>query len=350
MAKKGSDIDGVGGHFDNLPEDRRDDGIYSRAPESTYTIPHELYHLKKHGTSTEYTWLTNADAIGFDTKGWQSDPSRIIYHGGRYHMWMIDLKSDEERLKVGLSRILYVVSEDTYTWSAVGYIPLGPKGSCYDFEIEQANVVFYEGGFYLFSEGFTTNIEKYGQRRAGITCLVADSPEGPWKQPEGVDLLIAPTIDDGESWDCVHVNNPRHVYLNGTWFMYYKSRRRPGAPTENGVATADSLLGPYKRYGNNPLMQGHGHFCWRYKHGLVMIPNYRHWMHWSEDGIRFAPVVCGPEVFNFGALYVPEDPLFGEPVSTGSSRKLWGFETVLKTPKEVRPMNWDVDRITFSFG
>ena len=97
-------------------------------------------------------------------------------------------------------------------------------------------------------------------------------------------------------------------------------------------------------------MQGHGHFCWRYKHGLVMIPHYRHWMHWSEDGIHFAPITCSPEVFNFGTLYVPEDPLFGEPVSAQASTELWGFESVLKTPKDVSPMVWDVDRIKFTFG
>ena len=46
MAKKGSDIDGVGGHFDNPPESMDDDGIYSRAPEEAYTIPAELFNPK----------------------------------------------------------------------------------------------------------------------------------------------------------------------------------------------------------------------------------------------------------------------------------------------------------------
>ena len=60
----------------------------------------------------------------------------------------------------------------------------------------------------------------------------------------------------------------KDVYLNGTWFMYYKGIRH-GVPTENGVATADNLTGPYRKYEGNPLMKGHGHFCWRYKRWLI---------------------------------------------------------------------------------
>ena len=87
--------------------------------------------------------------------------------------------------------------------------------------------------------------------------------------------------------------------------MYYKSRRRKKEPTYNGVAISESLQGPYRKYEGNPLMKGHGHFCWRYKHGVVMIPHHENWIHWSEDGIHFAPVANDPNSFTFGTLYVP---------------------------------------------
>lgn len=177
-------------------------GIYSLAKKGTYRIPPELDHFKKTRSPLK---LVNAEAFGFDPKVWQSDPSRIIYHGGKYHCWMIvgyvPYKSSrwdqyDRTNKDRKSWILYMTSEDTYNWTAVNYLPLGPKGSCYDLAIEQANVFHHKDKFYLFSDGWTTNVEKYGQERAGIFCLVADSPEGPWKQVG--DVLVKPAMDDGK--------------------------------------------------------------------------------------------------------------------------------------------------------
>ena len=114
------------------------------------------------------------------------------------------------------SRILYLSSEDTHHWTAHGHLPLGPEGSCYDLLLEQPNVVCHESRFYLFSEVWTTNIEDYGHRMVGITCLVADSPAGPWEKPPGVDILVKPELD-GESFDSDRVLNPRHIYRQATF-------------------------------------------------------------------------------------------------------------------------------------
>ena len=257
-----------------MKEKDKAERIYTRAEEGTCRIPSELGNFRKTRSPLN---LTNAESFGFDPTAWQSDPSRIIYHKGKYHCWLIDGYIHPPRgplydkyLQDGKSWILYMNSEDSYNWTAVHRLPLGPKGSAYDEAIEQANVLYHKGRFYLFSEGFTSNIEKYGQQRAGIICLVADSPEGPWKQVG--DLLLKGEMDDGRSWDSMFVVNPRHVYLNGKWFMYYKARRGTGGGTENGLAIADSLTGPYTKYEGNPILWGHGHFCWRYKHGMLMLP------------------------------------------------------------------------------
>jgi len=345
------------------------DGIYSRAAEGTYAIPPELKSIRKTRTSSNLSWIVNPEAVGLDINNWQSDPSRIVYHGGKYHMWMIDMdrtrcaearewsdphffETPEGRdFRPDSSRILYLSSENTHHWTAHGHLPLGPEGSCYDLVLEQANVVSHQGRFYLFTEVWSTNVETYGHRAVGITCLVADSPRGPWTKPPDIDVLVTPERD-GESWDSDRALNPRHVYLNGKWFMYYKGGRS-GMPTENGVAIADTITGPYRKYEGNPLMKGHGHFCWRYKHGMLMIPNHDYrddddtrWIHWSEDGIHFAPIQTSDDVFMFGSLYVPCDPMFGEPQTEESTTEFWGFETV----KSSSGRDWDVERIEWSLG
>ncbi len=342
------------------------DGIHSRARDGSVTIPPELRRIRKVRTSSNMDWIVNPENVGLDRTNWQSDPSRIIYHGGKYHMWMIDLdhaKCAEARqwanfrifdtpegaaFRPKASRILYLTSEDTHHWTAHEHLPVGPAGSCWDLVLEQVNVLYFEGMFYMFSEVWTSNIEKYTYRPVGIACLVADDPAGPWRQPEGTDLLITPEHDSA-SWDANRVLNPRHVHLNGQWLMYYKGGK--DGPTQNGLAVADRLTGPYTKCDANPLMIGHGEFCWRYKHGMIMIPNYDYdadakWMHWSEDGVTFAPIIQSPDVFLFGSLYVPNDPLFGEPQCSQTPTTYWGFETVKPTDGR----DWDVERIEWTIG
>ena len=207
------------------------DDVYSRADPGTYSVPPELKSFRV--MSSTPLQISNAEEAGYDIHKWQSDPSRIIYHDGKYHVWMIDgylcCHEIKERPANGLSWIRYLTSEDGKTWQAVGFVPLGPKGSAYDIAIEQANVIMHEGRFYLFSEGLTTNREKYKSMHAGIICLTADAPEGPWKQVG--DLMLSPA-NDGRSFDSMAVVNPRHVFFQGKWFVYYKrDRGKAGVPT-----------------------------------------------------------------------------------------------------------------------
>ena len=328
------------------------DDVYSRAAPGTYNVPPELKHFRI--LSSTPLQISNTEEVGYDIRNWQSDPSRIICHGGRYHVWMIDChvsrirRERKGRPANGLSRIRYLTSEDGKTWQSVGFIPLGPKGSAYDVEIEQANVFMHEGRFYLFSEGFTTNREKYKSMYAGIICLTADAPEGPWKQVG--DVMLRPA-NDGRSFDDTAVLNPRHVFFQGKWFMYYKGKMGR-MPTRNGVAIADSLTGPYKRYENNPLLFGHGHFAWRYKHGIIMMmfdanyeKNYSRLL-WTEDGIRFVPLAESKGLFLFGSLYCPDDPLCGKPVTDKPTTKYWGLHNVYHR----RTTGWDIYRIKWSFA
>jgi len=163
-------------------------------------------------------------------------------------------------------------------------------------------------------------------------------------------VLVAPSRD-GISFDTDAVVNPRHVFFKGKWFMYYKGVKR-GQPTDNGVAIADSLAGPYRKYEGNPLLYGHGHFAWRYKHGIIMV-NFDAWYEknyvrilWPQDGLHFVPLVESKGTFLFGSLYCPDDPLCGKPVTDKPPRKYWGLQSVYYRGKT----GWDVERIQWQFG
>ena len=162
------------------------DGIYSRAAEGTYRIPSELKNFWK---KTSPLNLVNAAEIGFNPERWQGDTSRVIFHEGKYHCWVIDfsngrspgLTNDPSQdwsiygpLVKGHSTALYMTSEDTHHWTAVGYVPLGRPGMFDDGDRLQVNVFHHQGRFYMFYEGCTSNVEKYGQARAGITFPVMD--------------------------------------------------------------------------------------------------------------------------------------------------------------------------------
>ena len=308
--------------------------------------------------------MVNAEEIGFKPERWQGDTSRIIFHNGKYHCWMIDfsngrspgLSNDPSKdwsaygeVVKDHSTALYMTSEDTKHWKAEAYVPLGRPGMFDDADRLQVNVFHHKGRFYMFYEACTTNTEKYGQWRAGIAALVATDPAGPWEYLSE-ELILKGAKDDGKSFDSWIVTNPRHVHLNGKWYMYYKGLRGVGIPTQNGVAIADSIEGPYVKHEHNPILKGHGHFCWRYKHGILMIPHHQGWIHWSEDGIHFAPIVNDAKnIFRFGSLYIPYDPLFGEPVTEEYPTKYWGFDDVTVNPgSAVR--NHDVKQIQWQFG
>ena len=326
--------------LDGLPEN----DVYSPAPPGLFNVPSELTDFQL--IDSALLNIGNAEAFGFNHLNKQSDPSRIIYYEGKYHFWVIDKPNPNEERK---SWILYLTSEDGMVWTAVDYIPLGAEGSSYDIVIEQANVLMHEGKFYLFSEGWTSNSEKYGRREPGIICLCSDSPEGPWEQVG--DFMLEPGVD-GKSFDGHRVLNPCHVYFDGKWFMYYKGAKKPHNPTDNGVAISNSLTGPYTRYEGNPLLHGHGHFAWCYKHGIIMVmfdawydKNYTRIL-WTEDGVHFLPLVETKGTFMFGSLYCPNDPLSGDPVSPDPVTKYWGIQSVYHRGAT----GWNIERIEWRFG
>ncbi len=263
---------------------------------------------------------------------WQESPSKIIYHDGWYHMWIIDIPQQGRKAPKGKSVTSHLKSEDGKVWYDQGRLPLGEKGSIDDAQRLAPDVVKHKGKFYLFYEPMTTNTEKYRQRRCGIAALVADQPEGPWTYAhEG--LLLTPDIDDPDAWDHLFVANPRIEHFNGKWYMYYKALKKKGERTRNGVAVSDNLLGPYKKYEGNPLMIGHSANLVKYKGGLIYMNYHGHAFYWTQDGFHFVKIKDfgkDKERFkrmNWSTFFIPENPLYGGDPSRPAPEKLWGVSS-----------------------
>jgi len=292
-------------------------------------------------------------------------PSRIIFHEGKYHCWIMHLGASAKRGRG--QRNIYITSTDGTRWTVEGVFPNGEKGSLDSGWREGIQVVKFDGKFWMFYAARSKNLKYYGKRRDtrnchGICLLVASRPEGPWKR--AVEGPLFSRSDDPKAWDYDVVNNPYPVYFRGKWFIYYKTRNaallaalRGSMKTLTGVAVADSITGPYVKYEGNPICDAHGSFAWVYRGGITMLPfeypTTGH-VHWSPDGVHFQnvddPKSRGITMPTFGSLYLPHDPLCGDPVTDKEPDELWGLEPKITPGQKVPEATWPLVRGTLTFN
>ena len=285
-----------------------------------------------------------------DTTRWQESPSRIIFHKGKYHTIIMHIANNKPDGRPYAENI-YVTSKDGYKWNVEGVVPSGAAGSWDDKWWEGTQIVKFDGKFYMFYSGISKTGEFQKKFRGSIGLVVADSPEGPWK-PAVKEPLIQPS-EDPDAWDHDFLNNPYPVYFKGKWFVYYKAGNKKYGNTNGGVATSDKITGPYHKCEHNPLFDAHGSWAWVYRGGITLFP-FRGKIHWSPDGVHFANVYAperqGFKVPLFSALYLPNDPLSGDPVTTVEPNVFWGLETRQYGPKPASERNWDLFRGTITFN
>ena len=298
-----------------------------------------------------------------DLKLWQESPSRIIYDGGKYHVWFMHLDNRINPEGMGYAaKNFYLTSADGYKWEVMGEIPNGEPGSFDDVWREGLQVVKYDGKFWMFYAGNTRDKTKtlYGGKVNiyGIGLLVSDTPAGPWK-PAVKGPLFTRSLDP-KAWDHDMVNNPYPVHFKGKWYVYYKSSNRllngGSGRTRQGVVVADKITGPYTKYEGNPICDGHGSLAWVYRGGVTLMPfGYdltEGRIYWSPDGLHFHevddPVSRGVKTPVFSSLYLPYDPLSGDPMADKEPDQLWGLET-RQTPNN-KPVDWKLFRGTLTFN
>ena len=291
---------------------------------------------------------------------WQESPSRIIFNEGKYHTWImqivwhLELYNSDPAYDYSDFKNYYLTSYDGYQWNVESEIPAGEPGSFDDKRREGLQVVKWDGKFWMFYAGVSKNTSKYRSNFTGIGLLVSDSPEGPWER--AVDKPLLCRSDNPEDWDYDMMNNPYPLYYKGKWFIYYKSRNEElsgSGRTLQGVAVANNITGPYVKFKDNPICDGHGSFVWAWRGGITMLPfGMGGGIHWSPDGLHWHnvdnPASRGIKSPLFSAFYLPNDPLCGDPTNKKEPDIIWGLET--RTTKNTNPRDWSIFRGTVTFN
>nr|WP_273445624.1 family 43 glycosylhydrolase [Neolewinella agarilytica] len=302
-----------------LPEEKPDRPM-SAAMERNYTnYPAPLPEDNELYSQFKYTELKGFDYNGHDGTISRRDPSKVIFANGKYYVWYTyretptppqgaDASTDViPSSDWDLSEIWYATSEDGFTWEEQGVaIARPPKPEVGWRSVTTTDILEWEGKYYLYYQGF---MEASGKR--GDDCPVAvsyaDSPDGPWTAHGEI---VIPNGKDGE-WDQYSIHDPYPLVHDGKIYIYYKSDFNAANPRVRmqGLATADSPLGPFTKHPLNPLINsGHETTLFPWKEGVAAIVtrdgNEHFTIQYAEDWVNFEikaitsllPVAAGPFV------------------------------------------------------
>ncbi|MEL6653036.1 MAG: glycoside hydrolase [Bacteroidota bacterium] len=270
-------------------------------------------------TQFRYTELKGFDYNGGDGTISRRDPSKILFHNGKYYIWYTyretpvppqgAAKSSETipSRDWDLAEIWYATSEDGFTWEEQGVaIPRPPKPNPGWRSVSTTDILEWEGKFYLYYQGF---MEASGKR--GDDCPVAvsyaDSPDGPWTPHNEI---VIPNGAEGE-WDQYSIHDPYPIIYKDRIYLYYKSDfdGDPRLVRMQGLAIADNPLGPFEKHPLNPVMNsGHETTMFPFEGGIAALVikdgNEHFTVQYAEDGVNFEiasitsmmPIAAGPYV------------------------------------------------------
>jgi len=206
------------------------------------------------------------------------DPSNIIRHEDRY--WVFYTRNSGKHKEVSVHAAF---STDGYQWTDAGEaLGRGTPGSWDESGAIAPYVVSHEGKFYLFYTGFRE--DNLATRELG--CAIADHPAGPWERWAANPILRRDP--DPAAWDSGMLGDSNVIFREGKWWLYFKSRRskETNKDTRIGVAFADKITGPYRKYPANPLFAGHAFSAWLHRDGVAaMCGEVSSRIKWSRDGL-----------------------------------------------------------------
>jgi hypothetical protein len=272
-------------------------------------------------TTFRYTPLTGIDFDGAEDQSiTQRDPSKIIKVDDVYYVYYTKRISDSEPVLPGnetasvpatdwdLADIWYASSSDGFHWKELGpAVKRGLHGHYTERSVLTPDVFTEDGKYYLY---FQTLKGDHYTNQFNCGAAWADSPHGPWH------ILEEPIIYRGiqGEWDHSHIDDPYMLKFQGKYHIYYKAGVHNSSANSNrrmrmcqGVAVADSPLGPFTKSRLNPVLNsGHETFLFPYKNGIGAVVSLngpeKNTVQFSSDGLNFQikshiempPVAAGP--------------------------------------------------------
>jgi hypothetical protein len=186
--------------------------------------------------------------------------SPIVAPDGTFHVFFSRWNSDKGMGGwISQSEIAHAVADQADgSYQEIETI-LAPRGEGYwdGTTCHNPHIQFVDGKYCLFYMGNSNR--RTNTKRIGLAT--SDSLSGPWKRPDQPLLEAGP---EG-AWDDHCTSNPSFIkHPNGQYWLYYKSwntdeYEHPVNPKirgnrKYGLAIADRLEGPYKRYSDKPII------------------------------------------------------------------------------------------------
>lgn len=267
------------------------------------------------------------------------DPSNIIFYQGRYYMWCTHhvVTEDQPYDPFMFTRLHLYVSRDGLHWEDMGIaLDRGGKGDLDEKGALTAYVVPYENKYYMFYSAIPGTFTDHLKSKRGISAAIAESPDGPWVKT-GKKIIWSGA--DG-CWDELMAGDANILRKDGKWWFYYKGKKFGASALETrlGLATADSLLGPYTKHGANPLIPAHAFSAWKHRDGIALVGgrNAEQHVFWSTDGIHFSK--AGPFPNKSTGFYCPAN-------FTDQDNEIgvaWGLDVTLTSPRRIFRFDCDL--------
>lgn len=263
-------------------------------------------------TNFKYSYISG---IGKDDTASRRDPSKVIKVGGVYYVWytrrspsvfpvgMAHCTDTLPAVDWDLAEICYATSEDGFHWQERGVaVPRSEPGQYGDRAVTTPDILMFEGKYYLYYQTFTGQFCPEKGDHCDVSMAWAESPDGPWHKS---DVPILP-LGSANCWDGGAVHDPFPLIYQGKVWLFYKGQPKPECTDElvraQGVAIADSPLGPFNRHPLNPLLNsGHETCLFPYKQGIAALLSIdgpeKNTVQFAEDGVNFevmASVGCPP--------------------------------------------------------
>lgn len=230
----------------------------------------------------KYTELKGFDYNEQDGTISRRDPSKILFHNGKYYVWYTyrntptppqGAEKSNDTIPSSdwdLSEIWYATSTDGFEWEEQGVAIKRPEKPLVGWRsVTTTDILEWKGKFYLYYQGF---MEASGKR--GDDCPVAvsyaDSPDGPWTPHN---QIVVPNGAEGE-WDQYSIHDPYPLVHEGKIYLYYKSDfgKKPDLVRMQGLAIADNPLGPFSKHPLNPVItSGHETSLFPFKKGVAAL-------------------------------------------------------------------------------